>query len=262
MTIEKSHAGEKVWDKVLQVSMAMPGAKVNRSEFLYSQLHSHCDGQMVLSAIESRPAAAVIPEEVIDRIADSCIKAHVLKASGISFVTDIPGGLAMGATIPADMAQYYWHAFVMAQKLAYLYGWPDLMERGEVDEETKLHLTLLLGTMAGSKAAREGITRLSSMAAPQVATRLARQPLTHYAIYNVTKQVGRWIGVSITKASFSRGVAKVIPVVGAGISAGVTAGTMLPMGKRLKKHLKTLWYAQPDDPGVISDLTRNPSLNG
>ena len=39
----------------------------------------------------------------------------------------------MAATIPADLAQDFWHAIVLSQKLAYLYGWPDLLEDGELD---------------------------------------------------------------------------------------------------------------------------------
>ena len=40
----------------------------------------------------------------------------------------------MVGTVPADLAQFYWHTLVLAQKLAYLYGWPDLSDKGEVDE--------------------------------------------------------------------------------------------------------------------------------
>ena len=50
---------------------------------------------------------------------------------------------------PADMVQFYWHALVMAQKLAYLYGWPDLLEKGEVDDQTEIYLTLLVGGNVG-----------------------------------------------------------------------------------------------------------------
>ena len=49
----------------------------------------------------------------------------------------------------------------MAQKLAYLYGWPDLLENGEVDEQTELELTLLFGTMAGVAAAEKGLAEIA-----------------------------------------------------------------------------------------------------
>ena len=117
--------------------MALPMAKVDRASFLSSQLTSYCDNEVVRQAIESRPALAGVSPEVIDKLADACIRGHVLKASGISFATGLPGGWAMAGTIPVDLAQFYWHALVLAQKLAYLYGWPDLLEQGQVDEETE-----------------------------------------------------------------------------------------------------------------------------
>ena len=238
--------GERVWRRILRASMALPGAKVNRRSFLFSQLINHCSEEQVLKAIESRPAAAGISEELIDRLADSCIKGHILKASSISFAAGLPGGWAMAGTIPADLAQYHWHAIVLAQKLAYLYGWPDLLEDGEVDEETELQLTLLIGAMMGATVAKRLLSELAEEFASQIVKRLPKQALTKYAIYNLTKQVGRWIGVSITKTTFARGISKVIPIIGGVISAGVTAGMMLPMSKRLKNHLRGLKFAKLD----------------
>ena len=34
----------------------------------------------------------------------------------------------MAGTIPADMTQYYVHAFRIMQKLAYLYGWQTFLK--------------------------------------------------------------------------------------------------------------------------------------
>ena len=68
---------------------------------------------------------------MIDGLADACIWGHYSKAAAVSFLAGIPGGLTLPATIPADLGQYYWHVVQLAQKLAYLYGWPDLLEKGE-----------------------------------------------------------------------------------------------------------------------------------
>ena len=238
--------GEKIWRTVLRAAMALPGAKVDRSSFLASQIRNYCDERQVSKAIQGRPATAGIPYDLIDRLADSCIKSHVLKTSAISFAAGLPGGLAMAGSIPADLAQFYWHAIVLAQKLAYLYGWPDLLEGGEVDDQTELQLTLLVGTMMGAHAANRALTEIAKRFADQVTRRLPRQALTKYAIYNVTKQVGKWIGIQVTKGTFARGISKVIPVIGGAMSAGVTAAIMLPMAKRLKNHLRELRYALPD----------------
>ena len=246
-SLPEQSTSERVWRKIFQATLALPGAKVNRDEFLWSQLWNRCEASQVREAIDTRPATAGIPIELVDELADACIRGHVVKASSISFLTGIPGGLAMAATIPADIAQFYWHALVLAQKLAYLYGWQDLLKEGEVDEDTEFQLTLLIGTMMGASAARRGLVDLSERLAVQIAHRLPRQPLTKYAVYNLTKRVGTWIGVRITKGTFSRGVAKVIPFIGAAISAGVTATMMLPMAKALKNHLRRLRLAHSEE---------------
>ena len=61
--------------------------------------------------------------------------------------------------------------------------------------------------------------------------------LTQYAIYNIAKQVAKWIGIKLTKDAFAKGVAKVVPLIGAPISAGVTYWAFKPMANKLRKHL-------------------------
>ena len=153
----------------------------------------------------------------------------------------------MAATIPTDVAQYYWHVIVLAQKLAYLYGWPDLFDDGEFDEETEMRITLLIGAMMGAREASRLLSEIAKRFAHQVAYRLPKQALTKTAYYPIVKLIGKWIGVRITKQTFARGVSKVIPVAGAVLSAGVTAGFMLPAAKNLRKTLKTTRYAFPND---------------
>ena len=241
---EKSK-GEKMWARVLRASLALPGAKVDRRAFLRSQLSPYCNEPQVGEAIGGRPALAGVQSEVIDRLADSCIRSHVLKASGTSFAAGVPGIWAMGVTIPADLVQLNWHALILAQKLAYLYGWPDLLEEGEVDEQTELELTLLFGAMMGAAVAEKGLAELAKRFSGQVVRRLPRQALTKTVYYPIVKQVGKWIGVSVTKRGFAGGAAKVVPVIGGLVSAGLTAAIMRPMGKRLKNHMRELRYARP-----------------
>lgn len=73
----------------------------------------------------------------------------------------------------------------------------------------------------------------SAMAIPVVKV----DRVTKYAVYNVAKQVAKWIGIKLTKDGFAKSVSKIIPLIGAPISAGVTYWTFKPMANRLKKHL-------------------------
>ncbi len=230
--------------RIIHAVMALPGARVDRAEFLMSQLHVHFNEEQVRKAIESGPGSAGIPLDEIDSIADSVIGSHVVRAAGISFASGLPGGWFMAATIPADAVQFFWHATVLAQKLAYLYGWPDFLEEGDLDEETELRIALLLGAMMGAATANEVLAEVAKRFAGEATRRIPRYALTQTAYYPLVKSVLRWVGVRVTKQSFAKGLSKAIPILGGVLSAGVTAVTLLPMARHLKNHLRTLKYAQ------------------
>ena len=230
--------------KILRATMALPGARVDRASFLRSQLRPHYTDEQVREAIEFNPAHAGMSIDKIDEIADSVIKSHVLRATGTSFAAGLPGGIAMVATIPGDTVQFAWHAIVVAQKLAYLYGWPDLLEESELDEETLLRMALLIGVMLEAAEANRLLAEIARRFAREVGRRLPRYALTRTAYYPLIKAILRWIGVSLTKQSFARGISKIIPIVSGLVSAGVTAYTLRPMARRLKNHLRTLEYAR------------------
>lgn len=234
-------AGQTTWNRILKTSLALPGAKVDRDSYLRSQLSSHFGHDQVSIAIASRPAQAGVSLKLVDELADSCIKSQVLKASAVSFVAGVPGGIAIAGTIPADFVQLQCQALILAQKLAYLYGWPDLLEKGEVDAQTEVELTLLFGTMIGASAAQRSLSKWVEVSARTVGKRLSKT-----INYQIAKKVGKSIGVRVTKRSFARGAAKVVPVVGGFINAGMTASIMQPMGKRLKVHLRDLRFARPE----------------
>ena len=124
--------------------------------FLRAELRQYCSKQDLEKAICN--PVSILSEERIDRLANACINNHLLKVTSLSFASGIPGGLAMAATIPADIAQYYWHTFVLAQKLAYLYGIPDLRdENGNFTETSQDMLTLFVGVMMGAAVANNAI---------------------------------------------------------------------------------------------------------
>ena len=159
---EEDTTTSQVWNKLMGAALALPGAKVNRTKFLTSQLRSHCSEEQVQVAIKSRPATAGVSKGTIDRLADGCINSHLLKTSAISFATGIPGGWAMAGSIPTDLINFYWNAMVLSQKLAYLYGWPDaFFENDEVDDETKNWITLLIGSMMGASKANRAISEVA-----------------------------------------------------------------------------------------------------
>ncbi|MGW1267509.1 hypothetical protein [Streptomyces sp. NPDC002491] len=233
---------ESRFSAVLLAAAKLPGVRINRESYLRSALARHCSEDVIRRAIEETPAAAGISAELLDKLANDSIRFETGKVSALSAAAGIPGIFALPATVPADLAQYFGHMVRIAQKLAYLYSWPDLFsdEGDDVDDATMGVLTLFFGVMVGTQSANAAVGKVAGLMAEQVAKKLPQKALTHGAIYPVVKKVAAYLGVKMTTQSFSTTVSKAIPLIGAAVSGGLTFATFLPMAKRLKKHLAGL----------------------
>lgn len=230
-----------VFELALTKSITLPGVNINREKFLQKQFSKICTPGQLEEVIKYNPAAAGIPEETLNEIANSCIKYETRKVSAISVAAGLPGGPAMFATIPADMAQYVGHMLRIIQKLVYLYGWEDfLVDFNEIDDETKNMLILLIGVMFGVSQAGAIIGKVCKGAAGVAAKKIAQKSLTKTIYYPIVKKVAGAIGTKMTKDVFAKGISKAIPVLGGAVSGGVTYATFKPMSHKLKKYLKNL----------------------
>ena len=223
------------WDKVMNTALSMPMVKVDRNTFLMNEFSMYDNADQLR---DKRPID-LFDAEAIERAARGVINSHLTKATVTSTAAGIPGGLAMAATMPADIAQYYWHVLVVAQKLGYLYGWPDLLDdKGQITEGTRNVLTLFVGVMFGAQAASKLVGEIAKRVSLQAAKRLPQQALTKTIYYPVIKQVAKWIGVKMTKDTFGKGVGKAIPILGGVLSGAITAFSFKPMAEKLQKHLR------------------------
>lgn len=223
------------WDKVMNLALSMPMVKVDRNTFLMNEFSMYDNADQLR---DKRPID-LFDDEVIERAARGVINSHLTKATVASTAAGIPGGLVMAATMPADIAQYYWHVLVVAQKLGYLYGWPDLLDdKGQITEGTRNVLTLFVGVMFGAQAANKLVGEIAKQVSLQAAKRLPQQALTKTMYYPVIKQVAKWIGFKMTKDTFGKGVGKAIPILGGVLSGAITAFSFKPMAEKLQKHLR------------------------
>lgn len=237
--------GDQVdFEMVLRKAVQVPLVGISREQFLRRELSLRYNPDTVEKAIQYCPAYAGIPVEQISPIADACISYETNHVSMISAAAGIPGGLAMAGTIPADMIQYTAHLLRIMQKLAYLYGWPEIdTQETDLDQETASLLTLFTGVMFGIEAANRAINSIAIHAAQQVAKKVARQALTKGTIYPIVKKVAVTLGFRMTKEIFAKSVSKIVPVVGAITSGTLTYATYRPMAYRLKDHLASLQIA-------------------
>ena len=223
------------WDKVMNLALSMPMVKVDRTAFLTKEFSMYDNADQLR---DKRPID-LFDAETIERAARGVINSHLTTATVTSTAAGIPGGPAMAATMPADIAQYYWHVLVVAQKLGYLYGWPDLLDdKGQITEGTRNVLTLFVGVMFGAQAASKLVGEIAKRVSLQAAKRLPQQALTKTIYYPVVKQVAKWIGVKMTKDTFGKSVGKAIPILGGVLSGAITAFSFKPMAEKLQKHLR------------------------
>lgn len=233
--------------QIMEAAAKLPGVRIHRATYLRSALSRHCTTEQIEHAIADSPAAAGIPLNIITEVANTSISYETTKVTGLSAAAGIPGGLALIGTVPADMAQYLGHMLRIAQKLAYIYSWPDLFgdDDSGLDEATESILTLFVGVMVGIQVAQTGVVKASAMIAAQIARTLPAKALTKGTIYPIVKQVAKILGVRMTTRMFASGVAKAVPVLGAALSGGLTLATYLPMSKRLQRHLASLELTKP-----------------
>ena len=234
---------EDVWNSLLRTALALPGVKVDRKAFLRRALSKHVTEKVLRSAIETSPAKAGVSKNTIRRIATASIKWHRAGVSSVSFASGLPGGWWIAGTVPADLTQFFWHSFVMLQKLAYLYGWPELFSEDselELDDETFLILTVFVGVMLGAESAAKVLGDIAERAAAQILERLPRKTLTRWGLYRLAREVPKRIGIKLTEDSFARYLWKVIPIIGGVISGTVSWISFSLMTSRLAAHLEGL----------------------
>jgi hypothetical protein len=251
---------ENRWYWILDKVMGMPGVTVDRESFLSGWYSKYYDEAKVKLALEKGVHVAGVPVERIDEIADKIIGKHKTLVTGASALAGLPGGFALLGTVPADIAQYYYHALQVAQKLAYLYGYPDLK-----DDDLLLSMTIFIGVMSGAAAADQGIKQLAKHLSEKLAAEaveravrigaektigLTGQILMRSAIYPIAKQSAKALGARVTKEVFAKAAAKAIPLVGAAASGSLTYVMFSREASRLKKELRGDFLAKQESGGA------------
>lgn len=223
-------------ENVITTAIQIPGVKVNRNKFL-TELFATED-VAIQEVLDCGPISAGISQKRIAAIAHKHILKRTSQSSAASFVAGIPGGLAMAATIPADVMQFFGMALRLAQELSYLYGAQDLWQGGQVDDErVQNQLLLYCGVMFGVSGAVSGVRVISAQIAKTTLKKLPQKALTKTFWYPMIKQIGKAVGIKVTKSTVAKGVSKVVPIIGGVISGSLNFASMIPMAHRLMDAL-------------------------
>ena len=244
-------------EDIIIIALKTPGVNINRADFLEKQFMKNYPQEVIQDAIKFNPAHAGITVEEIDKIADQVIQYERNCVSGISLALGMPGGVAMAATLPADIAQFYGYMLRAIQKLLYLYGFPEInVENGvNIDDETMNIITLCLGVMYGVKGATASLKMLSAALGQGVEKKLLAKALTKGTFYPMVKKIAKWFSVNMTKQIFAGFFKKAIPVVGGVIGGGITYLSFKPCCDNLKKSLQDTLLSNPNTKEKFDDLT-------
>ena len=198
-------------ETIITNAVKIPGVKVNRSKFLAETFAG--DGIDLQTIIDMGPVSAGIPQERIEKAAAKLIFVRTSQSSVASFVAGIPGGFAM-------------------------YGASDLWTEDQLDDErVRNQLILYCGVMFGVSGAVSGVRVLSTQIAKTTLKKLPQKALTKTFWYPIIKQIGKAIGVKVTKTTVAQGISKAVPIVGGVISGSLNYVSMMPMANRLNAAL-------------------------
>ena len=237
-------------DDIIVLSLRVPGIRISREKFLRKELMKNYPEEVIDKAVKESPSKANIDLEEINKIADNVIKYERNCVSGISAALGTPGGVAMVATIPVDIIQYYGYMLRAAQKLMYLYGFPEInteeSEQQTFDSETMNILIICLGVMYGVAGANTALRAIAKGLANGISKKIMSTALTKGTIYPMIKSISKWFGVNVTKKMLAGAVQKSLPVVGGVIGGGITFLTFKPCCDKLKELLQDTLLSNPN----------------
>ncbi len=246
MTEQNNTGKEVALENIITSAVQIPGVKVSRDKFLAETFAT--EDVIIQDVLDFGPVEAKVSKEKLAAISNKLILKRTSQSSVASFAAGIPGGLAMAATIPADVLQFFGMSLRLAQELSYLYGAQDLWQDGQVDDEkVKNQLLLYCGVMFGVSGAVSGVRVLSTQIAKTTLKKLPQKALTKTFWYPIVKQIGKAIGVKVTKTTVAQGFSKAIPVIGGVISGSINFASMMPMANRLQKTLDSAAFGYTEE---------------
>lgn len=262
---QKDVAKEFAIESVISSAIQIPGVKVNRDKFL-AEIFATEKNVKIQDVLDNGPIEAGATQEQLSIITSKLILKRTSQSSIASFVAGIPGGLAMAATIPADILQFFGMALRLAQEISYLYGAENLWENGEVDEQKiQSQLILYCGVMFGVSGAVSGVRVLSTQIAKTTLKKLPQKALTKTFWYPIIKSIGKAIGIKVTKTTVAKGVSKAVPIIGGVISGTLNFASMVPMANRLQKTFDDAIFSYTEaeyneDITFIENIDENTNL--
>ena len=113
---EQNNAGKEVaLENIITSAVQIPGVKVSRDKFLAETFAT--EDVIIQDVLDFGPVEAKVSKEKLAAISNKLILKRTSQSSVASFAAGIPGGLAMAATIPADVLQFFWYVVKVGARI-------------------------------------------------------------------------------------------------------------------------------------------------
>lgn len=233
----------------------IPGYRVKRRMFLFEVLTDNNYSDHDINRVLDGNIIETLDSNEVRRIANDRISYRKNIVTGISAALGIPGGVTGAATAPADIIQFFYHASVLSQELAYLYGYPDIWDDSSEILKGNDAVLIFIGTMLGVGSASQLLKEVTSRLAIYAPQKIMKKAITKSLVYKVVKEVLSYIGIKVTKEKFAKYIGKVIPVVGGIVSGGLTYYTFGANADKLHNHfIETVCFSEYIVEGVTIDI--------
>ncbi len=261
-TVDQNGNGQIDVEDIVILALKTPGVRIDRNEFLRTQLARNYTAEIIEKAVSGTPVTAGIQLAELDRIAEVCITDEDKENSKISSDRNIPESVAI--------VSMYGCLLRVVQKLLYLYGFPDLgLTKNEEQIETGVLniLILCLGVIYEIEGSDDAIKAVAKAMGTKVDRQLFRKALTEGTIKPFVINVAKWFGTNLAK-QLGGSLLRKVPVAGGLIASVVLGGSgftkvsFIAMGKRLESTLRDTYFTRGDIPGrqeedVIVDMIEN-----
>lgn len=211
--------------------------RVNRDDFLRNAFSTMCDKKLIEKAIATNPAKAGIKVEFVRKAAENAINKQTKIVTSTSVgLGYVPGPVIVDVTTTvADVTQYYGNLLIMAQKLLYLYGFPEIeISDGKnitLDDGTMNLLIICLGAMAGVNEACQVLNKMAELLAKGVQKKMMQKALTKQTLWPILKKILSYFTITLTKDLASKTVANSIKLLGGALVGGITYYSFTKCGK-------------------------------
>ena len=237
-------------EKVFTYALKVPMVKINRREFLLKNFSKGESHNTIKEILASSPAQAGITKLRLRKVAEESIKYERSWVTAKSAATGLGGStpVTIAGAVIADLGNNLAHEMRIIQKLAYIYGWPDIFNIDkDMDEESKNIILLFLGVMICVDGASEMLLKVSRYFGKNISKKILQKAISKTAWYPLLKKICALVFVKLTKKALANAVEKGIPLVAVVLSGAMTYNAFSKEANNLRVFLETNPYHSYDD---------------